>query len=139
MQNHPSRVDKIATPEGRPVSAACLDIARDRALRLEAAEAERLGVTRRAARPSLARRLRIPAGTLENLLRERVKRVAADVWLSLEAAYAELLRREIERLTHELEMVRACTAGAPEKLVPALENQALRLEALIAEGRGHAG
>lgn len=136
MHDHPSPVDKSATGAGRGMSAATLDIARGRADLLEQAEARRLGVSRRVARPSLARRLRIPAGTLENLLRERVKRVAADVWLALESAYADLLAREIVRLTHELDVLRASQIGAPAQLVAALESQAVRIEALIAEGRG---
>jgi hypothetical protein len=120
------------------MTSLCLDVTRDRAARLEMAEAQRLGGTRGEGRRGLARRLRVACGTLENLARDRLKGVAADLYLKIEAAYADMLRAEIGRLEKELAAVdRAGNGGADRELVAALESQMSRIAALIDEqGRG---
>lgn len=133
---HPSAMDKSSTGAG--MTSLCLDVTRDRAARLEMAEARRLGGTRGEGRRGLARRLRVACGTLENLARDRLKGVAADLYLKIEAAYADMLRAEIGRLEKELAAVdRAGNGGADRELVAALESQMSRIAALIDEqGRG---
>lgn len=132
---HPSAMDKSSTA-GAPVTSLCLDVTRDRAARLEMAEARRMGGTRGAGRRGLARRLRIACGTLENLARDRLKRVAADLYLKIEAAYADMLRAEIGRLETELAALgRAGDGGADRELVAALESQMSRIATLIDEQR----
>ena len=58
------------------------------------------------ARKMVARRTGIPAGTLENLRRGRVKTVAAHVFAALHTAIINQLTFEIGRLTHELQIAR---------------------------------
>ncbi len=70
--------------------------------RLEAAESERSRVSRPTARRIVARRLGLLPGTLENIVRGRVKQ--------MREAVADAIRRavvhEIERLESELEVAR---------------------------------
>ena len=72
---------------------------------LEKRERARLGC-RATARRSLAGKLRIGSGTLENLIRGRVKRVDAAIRDRLQALLIKELELEIGRLWHDLEIAR---------------------------------
>ena len=70
---------------------------------------ERIRVhNKRMARQSLATKLRVGAGTVENLVRGRVKRIDAAVRDRLQALLIRELETEIVRLSHELQVARQC-------------------------------
>jgi hypothetical protein len=72
---------------------------------LEQRERQRAG-TKEAARRSLADKLKIGVGTLENIIRARVKSVDERIRDRLQALLVSELEAEIGRLQHELEMAR---------------------------------
>jgi len=72
---------------------------------LERRERARLG-SRDVARRSLAGKLRIGVGTLENLIRGRAKRTDATIRDKLQALVVKELELEISRLQHELAIAR---------------------------------
>ncbi|MFO1147768.1 MAG: hypothetical protein U1E62_05260 [Alsobacter sp.] len=78
--------------------------------RLEGIEARKSGRGMPAAREALARRLGVPAGTLENIRRGRSKGIRA--WLDerIRAAVIRELTTEILRLEHEVQVARQCGA-----------------------------
>lgn len=80
--------------------------ARDWARQIEDREAGSSGVPVSTARKSIARRIGIAPGTLENLRKGRVKRVTASVYERLHTAVIRELQREIERCTHEIQIAR---------------------------------
>ena len=63
------------------------------------------------ARRTLAARLKVGVGTLENLVRGRVKRVDAAIRDRLQALLVREYEQEIARLQHELEILRQCGAA----------------------------
>jgi hypothetical protein len=69
--------------------------------RLEKGAAERSGRSRQEVRPELARNIGIAPGTIENLLRKRIKAITTNVYDAIVAAADRELRREIGRLEHE--------------------------------------
>jgi hypothetical protein len=116
---HPSTKDKDA------MSAFDLDQrARGFALLLENWEASRSGVSIAKARTTLARRLGIPAGTLENLRRNRLKGVRGWVSDKLESGVINAAEHEIQRWQHVREMARRggndARASEAEKVLAAL-------------------
>jgi hypothetical protein len=72
---------------------------------LEQRERQRAG-PKEAARRSLADKLKIGVGTLENIIRARVKSVDERIRDRLQALLVSELEAEIGRLQHELEMAR---------------------------------
>lgn len=90
----------ISRPNGDPMSTAV-------ALARSLEQRERTRVSSIAmARQRLATKLRVGVGTVENLVRGRVKRVDAAIRDRLQALLVRELEQEIMRLTHELEMAR---------------------------------
>jgi hypothetical protein len=85
---------------------ATIDQAKGRIKTLQVLEA-RNGCGKGDALHLVARKARVPAGTLTNILKGRVKSVAADVAARLQAAVVTELQREIKRLNHELELAKA--------------------------------
>lgn len=81
----------------RPDMSSAISLAQT----LERRERTRLGC-RDTARRSLAEKLRIGVGSLENLVRGRVKRVDATIRDRLQALVVKELELEIARLSHEL-------------------------------------
>lgn len=69
--------------------------------RLEKKAADRRGCSRQDARLELARDIGIAPGTIENLLRKRIKAIKANVYKRIIAAADRELRREIARLERE--------------------------------------
>jgi hypothetical protein len=72
---------------------------------LEQRERQRVP-TKQAARERLADKLKIGVGTLENIIRARVKSVDERIRDRLQALLVSELEAEIGRLQHELEMAR---------------------------------
>lgn len=84
------------------------------------------------ARQRLADKLRVGAGTIENLVRGRVKRVDAELKRRLDALLVRELEAEIARLAHELEMARQRGSH------PACEH-VFEIEAYLAKARALMG
>lgn len=78
---------------------------------VEGAEQRRSGVALAVARRSVARRLRVAAGTLDELARKRVKGVRLWVFERLRDAFIREAEAEIKRLEHEIAMARAAGGG----------------------------
>ena len=81
--------------------------------RLEKQEADRTGRTVTDVRPTIARRVGIAPGTLENLRRGRIKAIKKNVYEWLLAAADRQLRAEIALLEHERTIIakKACSAS----------------------------
>lgn len=121
-------------PKGTAMSsAAYLDEAAEIARRLEDRNARKLGCIRRA-REAIARKVGggfVP-GTLETLRKGRLKRL--DGWARdrLRDLLVREIEREIEALTHELEIYRAL---APSSGGPQGASEILEAEAAVARAR----
>lgn len=87
------------TMQGQSMSSVAI------ARKLEEFERDRAG-SKPAARRNLAGKLKIGIGTLENIIRDRVKSVDERVRDRLQALLVEEYKAEITRLTHELEIAR---------------------------------
>lgn len=92
------------------------DTAREWARRLEAREAKRSGHPIAVARASVARRVGISPGTLENLRNGRLKTVAVHIFAGLRAAIERDIQAEIDAL--ETELVAARSAGLDVSAAP---------------------
>lgn len=79
---------------------------------LEASEARRSGVPIRMARRIVARRAGLSPGTLENINLRRTKGVRLFVFEALRALFIEETQRELNRLSHDLELARAAGSGS---------------------------
>lgn len=90
---------------------SCVELFSRWARELEEREAARSGVTKPVARAIVARRLRVVPGTLENIVRGRLKDIGHELAERLRGAIANELLREISRLERELELARACGPG----------------------------
>lgn len=66
------------------------------------------------ARATVARRLGVLPGTLENISRGRTKGVRAWIFETLRAAVIRDLEGEIQKLEHELEVARLCASRLDE-------------------------
>lgn len=64
------------------------------------------GLGRDEARQRIADGLRIGIGTLERLIRNRVKRIDADLRDRIQELHIQELQKELGRITHELEVAR---------------------------------
>lgn len=89
------------------------------------------------ARQRLAERLKIGVGTLENLVRERVKTVDAAIRDRLQALLVRELEAEIARLTHELEMARQGGFHPASQHISAIETHLEQARTLL-NGGGNA-
>lgn len=107
--------------------AAAAVSARTIALSLERLRRGR-GATVETARRSIARDIRTGFGTVNNIIRNRVKRVDETIRDRLQARLVRELELEIARLTHELEMV--CRGDRP-----LAEDQMREIEAHIAAAK----
>ncbi len=117
------------------MTAGVMGTARDIVLGCERREQERHGGTRPEARARLARRMGVMPGTLYNLVFNRLKKLDEAFRERLTAYAIQDLEREIEGLTHELELARALGApkdpGTVRRIKAALESaQALYDEAV---------
>jgi hypothetical protein len=97
---------------------------------LERRERARVGSIHHARR-SLSAKLRIGVGTLENIIRGRVKRIDAEIKRRLDELLIRELEAEIGRLTHELEMARQGGAHPACEHVGAIETHLAAARALL--------
>jgi hypothetical protein len=93
--------------DGRTMNAlADIQAASRFARTIEDAEAKRFGIRVCEARDRVARRLGVPAATLENLRRLRTKAVPNWLMARIRAAFVDVLQTEIRRLEHEITIAR---------------------------------
>ena len=83
---------------------------------------------------AVARRLGLSPGSLENLVRGRAKRITVSVAAAVRGAMIRELEGEIARLTHELELVRACGADPRSLQITEIEALLAKAERLLSEG-----
>lgn len=90
--------------------------ARDWAAALEDREQTRSGVSLPNALATVARRIGVAPGSLENLRRGRSKGVRAFLYEKIRAAFIRECEQEMRRLAHELELARQAglSAGSDE-------------------------
>lgn len=118
------------------MSSAVADLQRANAdaRRLIELEADRSGVRSAEALPVVARREGVAPGTIENILRGRVKAVAGWVRDRLRAAVIRELQAEIQRLEHELAVARLSAAHPTEDEVAAVEAALAQAKRLLSRG-----
>lgn len=79
---------------------------------IEDGEARRHGTDVEHIRPLVANRIGCAPGTIERLRKGRVKGVKAWLYARLRVLMIDELQQEIQRLSNELELARACGVGA---------------------------
>ena len=89
------------------------------------------GLSATEARRSVANKVRIGVGTLENLIRGRVKRVDAAIRDRLQALLVRELEGELARLSHELEMARQGGTHPASQHISAIETHLAEARALM--------
>jgi DNA-binding transcriptional MerR regulator len=105
---------------------------RDDLERLEAIHAFRLGVSVAVARKTVARETKVAPGTLENIKRQRTKGVRGWIGDAIRGALVHALQKEIERLTHELQILN-------QRGVDRREPEMAEVESLLARARKSLG
>ena len=108
-------------------------VARNWARDLEDRERIRSGVPLPVARKSVARRVGIPAGTLETLRNGRRKGLSAWLFARLQSAVIAEMNREISRCAHELEIARQAGLDPRSDEMAALEAAVSRAKVMLGE------
>jgi len=106
----------------------------DWASRLIRREAERSQLDRDSAARAVARRIGLAPGSLSNVARGRAKRLTVAISDAIRSAMIRELQREIERLTHELQLARAIGDDPRSVKVAEIEACLARAQALLNEG-----
>ena len=112
-------------------AAAYVDRAARRGVRLRDILANRLGLPAKEAAPLAARRVRIGAGTFDNICRGRLKGIEAHINDTLKDALARELCIEIERHANELTQLLADGADADSREVREISQMVARLRAAL--------
>ena len=102
------------------------------ARRLESRERHRTG-NQQVARRSLAMKLRVGVGTIENLVRGRVKRIDATIRDKLQALLVKELEQEIARLWHELDIARQGGAHLASEQISEIETHLSQARAVLSQ------
>ncbi len=100
MHGHPSWKDIMD-------ASVSVERARDWSTALEDREAARSGECLPEARRAVASRIKVPAGTLENLRKRRLKAIAVHLYERLRGGVIRELQAEMMRLQHELQILQA--------------------------------
>lgn len=116
---HPARINH-PSGEGAPNVPAVWEEVQTMSRRAVEVEASRVGC-RDLARRAVARALQVPAGTVENAERGRLKRPEYGFVQRLRRLIVAALEREMGRLAHELESYRRGAADAPADQVGEVE------------------
>lgn len=86
-------------------------LAADMLIRVENAEAKRLGVRVAEARTTIARRIRTGVGTLRNIRRERRKTIPSWLMNAIREELVRVLQNQIAALEHELHIALQVDGG----------------------------
>lgn len=111
--DHPAFRDVSSISERDSVMSAALST--ERASRWARMLDDKLG------RARAARAVRVPPGTIETLRRGRRKNICVRIWTDLRMAVIRELTREIEAMTHEIQIARQAGVDPREGEVLALE------------------
>jgi hypothetical protein len=84
-----------------------LEQARDWTCFLEDKEARSAGLSVNEVRPLVADRIKVPAGTLKNIRKRRLKAIAVHWYERLRAGVVNELHEELRQLTHEIHVLTA--------------------------------
>lgn len=98
---------------------------------LERREAQKRGVPRVQARPFLASKMGLLPGTLENIVRKRIKEPKQRIVDAVRNAFIRELEAEIQSLTHSLEMARLTSAHPASDEIREAETLLAQAKALI--------
>lgn len=93
------------------------------------------GRSRPEARQELARKLKVGVGTVENLIRNRVKSIRADLAAAIMALRVKTIEAEIARLTRERDAALRSYAAVDASKVAAMEECLSQMRALVSETR----
>lgn len=99
-------------------------------------EAERQQDTERQAIERVARTLRVTPGSFANVVRNRVKKVSADIRDRIVAACIADLAREIQRLEHERQLLMAMGASPRSDDMDEVEAALAKARAAIGRMKG---
>lgn len=124
---------RFVQEEAEPMPTAEAVSARTIALSLERLKRGR-GQSVEDARRSIARDIRTGFGTVNNILRDRVKRVDETIRDRLQARLVRELESEIKRLTHELEVVRRGDQPLGQDQVREIETHIAAARSLLNRG-----
>lgn len=121
-----------------PVMSAATfeDLARQWVRGLEEDEARASGEPLLVARQSLARKIGVAPGTLENIRRGRLKHIGKTIADQIQAYMVRHLQREIQRRTNDLQMVLECGKGIGDPEVDRLREAIARAQRVLDEGAG---
>lgn len=109
--------------------------ARQWAAALEAMEKERTHVSVPVARRTVARRIGVAPGSLENLSRGRSKGVRVTIYEKIRAAFIRACEQEMARLQHEMELARQAGRGPHSGEIGEIQAHFAALRTLLKEGR----
>ncbi len=122
-----------STEYKRNMSAVDYSAHRDAVIWLEEREAKKLGVKIEHARKALARAMRLAPGTLLDIRKGRLKSLRGNVERAIDAQLITTLKKEIERLEHELEMAEARGVATDRREIEGLVGRRDALAALLNE------
>jgi hypothetical protein len=122
---HPALEASVVSPQ----SASAIGV-RHIAASLERIERSK-GSTVEQARRRIASKVRIGVGSVENIIRDRVKRVDEKIRDRLFALFVREIEAEIARLTHDLEMVRTSGVGLSSQHVGEIEAHLSAVKSLL--------
>ena len=108
---------------------------RNAVLRLERREQVKSGVTREEARRTVARMAGLLPGTLERIVRNRVKDMRLRVHQRVCSLMAREWEAEIKTLSHELEILRTLDAAGPADAVAKVESSLVEARTQIRQFR----
>jgi hypothetical protein len=106
--------------------------------RLVRKEQDRSGSCAETALASVARRLRAAPGAFANIIRQRVKKVSADMRDRIVTAALADIEHEIERLDHDKRLLQGMGFGPSHNDVVAVEDAIASARAALARMRGQA-
>jgi hypothetical protein len=129
VQNSPSKYPALEESVVSPQSASAIGV-RHIAVSLERIERSK-GSTIEQARRRIASKVRIGVGSVENIIRDRVKRVDEKIRDRLFALFVREIEAEIARLTHDLEMVRQSSGGLSSQHVGEIEAHLSAVKSLL--------
>lgn len=103
---------------------------------MEREVSHRRAIPLKQARPIIAREIGVAPGTIENIIRGRLKGLKGEVERAIDAALVRLLERQRRGIAHELELAAARLERGDSGVVARAEAARDALVSLIAEAGG---
>lgn len=111
---------------------ACLDVV-SMAEHMIRRERIKSGITKPQAMAVIARRANVSQGQIEGAIRGRVKDLKARFVERVRAAFIEEATKEINRLTHDIQIARQIGMGADDRKIQAARTAMADLQAVLGE------